>query len=342
MLVSTLVRLLLCSAALFSSHLAVAVPVTPDEVEVDSYALETPTVAEPVTPGESGVGIDAIEPRQAANQRPIYAIAHRVLTAQGVRDALKHGANAIEIDLCAWRKWNTWLADHDCATGSSAGDSAVTMFETIVEEHKKGKDVTFVWLDMKNPDYCEPRLNCSIEALRNLARKTLEPEGIRVLFGFYKAEKSRALKVIREKLNPYEAVSLSGKASAVLKEYEGKVASGIPVAQRVMDYGYYNLRFEFGGCHEGGYYTCTELRQGAQLRDEGKLGKVYGWTSSSGQVDLVNQLLGTAGVDGIIYGFEMTYYYDDVLTWRAALDILTWVKEHGNTHRMATRADPPW
>ncbi|KMU75724.1 phospholipase D [Coccidioides immitis RMSCC 3703] len=306
MLVSTLVRLLLCSAALFSSHLAVAVPVTPDEVEVDSYALEPPTVAEPVTPGESGVGIDAIEPRQAANQRPIYAIAHRVLTAQGI------------------------------------ADSAVTMFETIVEEHKKGKDVTFVWLDMKNPDYCEPRLNCSIEALRNLARKTLEPEGIRVLFGFYKAEKSRALKVIREKLNPYEAVSLSGKASAVLKEYEGKVASGIPVAQRVMDYGYYNLRFEFGGCHEGGYYTCTELRQGAQLRDEGKLGKVYGWTSSSGQVDLVNQLLGTAGVDGIIYGFEMTYYYDDVLTWRAALDILTWVKEHGNTHRMATRADPPW
>lgn len=35
--------------------------------------------------------------------RPVYAVAHRVLGAKGLKAALLHGASAIEIDTCAWK-----------------------------------------------------------------------------------------------------------------------------------------------------------------------------------------------------------------------------------------------
>lgn len=121
-----------------------------------------------------------------AQQRPTWAIAHRVLTRGGVTKALEHGANAIEIDATAWR--DGWWADHD-GTLTSYGDRMTDMFGQLVEEKRAGRHIAFVWLDIKNPDWCsssDPKWrHCSVAALRDLARARLQSEGIRVLYGFY-------------------------------------------------------------------------------------------------------------------------------------------------------------
>lgn len=275
--------------------------------------------------------------QDTASARPFYAIAHRVLMAQSVRDALRHGANAVEIDMTAWKKG--WWADHD-GTPTSAGDTARKMFETIAEERKVGKTLNFVWLDIKNPDWCDPAdpnwRHCSIDGLRDLARELLEPHGVRVLYGFYDA-KGKAWKSIRDGLNANEAINLNGK----VKEVEPPFTSGGPAQQskRVMSYGYYNLAFEFGNCNEASYYTCTELRQGVA---SGKFGKVFGWTSAQGQASYVDRLLGDAGIDGLIYGFKATYYYDHKDTRAAAQDIFKWLTSHADRRYLAGQHDSPW
>lgn len=275
-------------------------------------------------------------------KRPVYAIAHRVLTAQGVKDALANGANALEIDMCAWTRADGWWADHDCAIGTSSGDTARKMFETIAEERQSGKTINFVWLDLKNPDNCDQsKKGCSIESLRDLSRELLQPHGVRVLFGFYKTENGRASRVIRDSLNDAEAISVNGKTEKVLKFFEG-VGSSIPPSKRVIDYGYFNLGFEFGSCKERNYYTCTELRQASEAREQGKVGRVFGWTSAVNQGGMVGALLGIAHADGLIYGFKTTYYYDDPDTRAAAQDIIRWVQKHSDSHYLATQNDKPW
>ena len=271
-----------------------------------------------------------------AAQRPIYAIAHMVLDTQGMKDALSNGANALEIDLTAWKNW--W-ADHD-GTETSAGDTARTLFENVAKERNAGQNIPFVWLDIKNPDYCSTEdANCGIKGLRDLSRELLEPAGVRVLYGFFHTETSSAYQFIADSLNDNEAVVLSGEAGEVADMYDGV---SFPVNQRIMDYGWTELEHEFGDCQEDGYYTCTELRQAADLRDQGIFGRVFGWTSTVNQGSLVGKLMGDAGVDGIIYGFHTTRYYDHPDIRAPADDITGWVSDHFDTHRMATNSDVPW
>ncbi|KAB8074635.1 hypothetical protein BDV29DRAFT_156403 [Aspergillus leporis] len=101
-------------------------------------------------------------------QRPIYAIAHMVLRPEAVTAALSHGANAIEVDLIAWKEW--W-ADHD-GGDDSAGSTARELFIFIAEQRKSGKDITYIWLDIKNPDECPKGKACSIQALRDSVNAT--------------------------------------------------------------------------------------------------------------------------------------------------------------------------
>lgn len=267
--------------------------------------------------------------------KPLYAIAHRVLTSKGVKDALEMGANAIEIDMQPWKR-SGWWADHD-GLAASAGDKAKDIFATIASERKKGKSVGFVWLDIKGPDHCSPdHPRCSFAVLRNLAREILEPEGIHVLYGFYGAN-GDAYKSIQGDLNDLEAVNVNGEASEV-KDAFAKYGP-TDVNKRTMAYGYYNLAFQFGNCQEKSYNTCTELRQGAESKKD--IGKVYGWTNAVGQSDYVNKLL-DVGVDGLIFGFKATHFYDHASTRSAFADIKNWVDAHPQFRYLATVNDKPW
>ena len=89
-----------------------------------------------------------------------------------------------------------------------------------------------------------------------------------------------------------------------------------------MSYGYFQLGWGFGNCDEETYYTCTELRQAVKSR---QFGKSFGWTSSKGQADLVDKLLGRAGINGLIYGKPVDMYKDDEECRAASQDIIRWV-----------------
>ncbi|KAL3480426.1 hypothetical protein BJX99DRAFT_266865, partial [Aspergillus californicus] len=269
--------------------------------------------------------------------RPTYAIAHRVLRPEAVTAALSHGANALEIDLTAWD--TEWWADHD-GTAHSAGATARTLFQTIASQRQNGQNIIFVWLDIKNPDHCKGAdRGCSIEALRDLVRETLEPAGVKALYGFFQTETSDGFTVMRETLGGNEAIVLSGTAGEVVGLYDD---TGISARQRIMDYGYSRLDQGFGNCHELSYYTCAELREGGGLREDGRLGKVMGWTSTRGDTQRVDLLLQGAEVDGVIYGFQSEDYADDAVPKAAFQDIQDFVDAHSDTRRMANVEDAPW
>lgn len=150
----------------------------------------------------------------ASGRRPFYAIAHRVLTIQGLKDALSQGANAVEVDVTAWP--SGWLADHD-GTATSAGDTVENMFKAIAAQRRAGENIIFVWLDIKNPNRCDPKdpkvEQCSMIALEEQARRILEPTDVRVLYGFYGgAEKGVGYDFTSGNLTAKEAINLDGKA----------------------------------------------------------------------------------------------------------------------------------
>ena len=272
---------------------------------------------------------------------PVYAIAHRVLTVQGVEDAIAHGANALEIDMTAWndRGDDGWWADHD-GDRNNRGDTASTMFEAIAKQRKAGKILTFVWFDLKNPDKCklDKQVGCSIIALQNLARKILHEVDVRVLFGF--GSISGAYKWICENANEYESIGVDGSAAYAKKTLAGCAHNNRP--QHIMSRGYYDystLPSQFGNCKldEAGNHVCKELREAVESH---AFGKVFGWTSSEGQAFYVDKMLGTAGVDGLIYGMGANYENNSVI--RAALkDIKEWVDK--NPGRFLARQDNhPW
>ncbi|WP_344963017.1 hypothetical protein [Streptomyces thioluteus] len=166
-------------------------------------------------------------PATAADQRhAIYAIAHRVDTLDGVDAALKHGANAIEIDVCAWWNPNEWRAYHDCSSAGETrhGPSFDSMIDRIVSNARAGRRLALVWLDIKDPNYCgeAPNRACSVAGLRDKAQR-LTGAGIQVLYGFYEYHGGstpdvggRGWKSLEGKLGKLEGITTTGTRDQVL------------------------------------------------------------------------------------------------------------------------------
>ena len=305
------------------THLVSALAVLGQVNALPSPQTPCPTVEETVTA------------RQNVGPKPFWAIAHRVLTSNSVKAALSHGANALEIDFQPWPR-SGWWADHD-GLAASAGDRAEDIFKTIAQARRDGQNVGFVWLDIKGPDHCgEDSPNCHFNKLRDMAREILQPAGVKVLYGFYDGN-SKAFASISAGLNEMEGLNINGKSDDVQAAY-AKVSRPTK-AQKTMAYGYFNLPFQFGSCDKNGRYsTCDELAKAAA---SSQFGAVYGWTSVAGQKSYVDKMI-DAGVDGIIYGFKATYYYDHASARSAFDDIKRSVEERKNTRYLAKVNDQPW
>ncbi|MFD4629042.1 phospholipase [Streptomyces sp. NPDC058284] len=283
-------------------------------------------------------------------KRPVWAIAHRVLTVGGVDKALDHGANALEIDATAWKKG--WWADHD-GTPTSAGDTVADMFDRIARQRAAGANIGFVWLDIKNPDYCDSGdakwRHCSVAALRDLARAKLESTGVRVLYGFYGTAGGAGWKDVSSGLTDREGVDISGDAADVREQF-GAHGDAVAHNQRVMDKGLFDLNLPtvLGKVTE-------QLRLGSQARDRGELARTFGWTTAAGDRAATDRLLDASGgdADGLIYGHRASCYPDGVpgtggcgkdesSAKQAVGHIKEFVRAHDDTRRMATTRDVPF
>ncbi|OAQ58551.1 phospholipase D [Pochonia chlamydosporia 170] len=274
-----------------------------------------------------------------ARARPFYAIAHRVLTLRGLDDALAQGANAVEIDVTSWP--TGWWADHD-STGRSARETLERMFQVAAGRRREGKNLAFIWLDIKSPNKCnpwDPKVNhCSIVGLQEMARRLLQPAGIRVLYGFYgSAAFGVGFDYIRGRLNHNEALNLNGGSGEIIGRF--KSSNFHNVRQRVLSYGSNELPKEFGTCYEPTYKTCTELRQAVNSR---QFGKVFGWTVTANQWTYAGRLMNDAHVDGVIYGPANSDFYNTDITRTAFRDVRDWVNKKRDSRYMASARDAPW
>ncbi|MEV4613079.1 phospholipase [Kitasatospora sp. NPDC049258] len=300
-----------------------------------------------------GVTLTGTTPAAAADQhQAIYAIAHRVDTLDGVDAALGHGANGIEIDVCAWWNPNEWRAYHDC---SSAGDNRLgpsfdSMIDRIVANANAGRRLALVWLDIKDPNYCgeEQNRGCSVAGLRDKAQR-LTAAGIQVLYGFYEYHGGstpdvggRGWKSLEGRLGGLEGITTTGARDQVRSAFN-RSGAGFPVGHRVMDYGDSDIANGFGNCTEATYNTCAELKKGAGDRAAGQLAATLSWTTTYNDPWYVDKLLGDARVDGIIAGygaFTGVREYDNSWQCANAVNLVRdWVNRHSATHRMATAGD---
>ncbi|RCI17108.1 hypothetical protein L249_2342 [Ophiocordyceps polyrhachis-furcata BCC 54312] len=244
--------------------------------------------------------------RNGSNYRgPIYAIAHRVLTKDGVDKALSHGANATEIDAGAFNEG--WWADDD-RTGLSHGDSMWDLLKFIGQKAGDGRKVAFVWLDIKDPDKFGKGHNASIEGLRDTGTRPSPT----VLYGFYTDGRARAYNVIRHGLNWNEAIALDGDAKRARQIFESEGPTDI--RQRVFTRGYFNWK----AMTQSDYNAMLDNLK--EARESNAFGRVFGWTLVNSPsivikiADPVHDTVLYAGVDGLIYG-RAALAYDAKSGW---------------------------
>lgn len=291
--------------------------------------------------------------QKRADQRPIYAIAHKILTSSSLEGALEDGANGLEIDLNAWKegeegtKESGWWCQHDHSS-SDYGDEASEIFKKVTDQRAEGYPIPVVILDIKNANHCEDEEgyeNCGIAALREMVRESLQLSSIRVIYGFHPEDKdTSAFTWLQDNLNELEAIRLNGEIDECMDVFENE-GSSINESQRIYDYGVPYLGKDtpsVGDCTEDGDEICTQLAQASDLRDEGKLGMTFLWTLGSADGDTASLLLNEGGINGIIYGYANAEYSSSEQTQKALAAITDWVDDNEDTHKYASALDYPW
>ncbi|RJE20177.1 phospholipase d [Aspergillus sclerotialis] len=297
-----------------------------------------------------------------ADKRPVFSIAHKILTVGALEDALYDKPSALEVDLTAWRKGDKgegddpadtsrWWMDHN-GDGKSFGDPADVLLKAIGDKASADdQNIAFVMFDIKTPNYCEPdEEGCGMGTLVDMARDLVTSKGIRVVYGITTPDDASGsgFEYITQNLDDDTAVRITGQTDDVLKAYDD-YGGAIPEGKRIIDYGnaYLDARNgapEFGKCESAdGDEVCPNLVKAVQARDDGKLGKVFGWTvgHSDYDGDRTNDML-DAGLDGIVYGYGMEEYEDSEKTLDAAQHILGWIADHSDIAYTAAREDAPW
>ena len=278
----------------------------------------------------------ALVQARADTRRPIWMIAHKCLTKQGVDDAITNGANAVEMDLTAYKEG--WWAQH---TGEPWFDPIRDLFDHIAAKKDGGANIQWVWLDIKTPDAFSDGFG-SIQGLQKLVREHLLPHGVTALYGFAVGS-GNALDYIKKTLSSAEGINYDGSSDNHSENKTPKdtikALQDVKVAHRVGSYGWDELKNSFGDCYEKDFYTCTELRQ-AKTSDN--WATVLGWTATTeaGDTDFVNKLFNDAKVDGMIYGYSSEKYHDSADSRAAAKEIQDWIDAHKADVKLADSL--PW
>ena len=280
-----------------------------------------------------------VEPR--ADKRPIWMIAHKCLDRKGIDDAISHGSNAFEMDLTAYP--TGWWAQHP---NEKSWDSIKDLFEHLASKRRDGKNVQWVWLDIKTPNDHEGEHPGSVKRLQDLVQKILQPAGMGALYGF--SVTGKGLDYIKGNLKAGEGINFDASAPKgkgnvtppqALKHFTDEKPT-VGKDKRIGSYGWDELSASFGDCTEKDFYTCAELKH---AHESGDWAKVFGWTAAGDEDKMVNQLFDTAVVDGMIHGFWSTKYYDHAQTRDAARIIKDWVKKNDGKAKIADAKGPmPW
>lgn len=290
---------------------------------------------------------------QARDQRPVWSIAHKVLDTVGLEEAIYDQANAVEVDLTAWREGegaetSQWWMDHD-GDGKNYGNTADTLLRAVGDT--AGDQISFVVFDIKTPDTCAvDEAGCGMETLVSMARDYVLANGIGVVYGFTNPGDAAgdAFKYVVENLDDDTAVRITGQTDPVLDAFKTHGAD-IPPEKRIIDYGNPYLGGEkgdpqFGKCESvPGGEVCSNLVRAIEARDNGELGTVMLWTvgSSAADGERTAQAL-DAGIDAVVYGYAFGEYEDSARTIEARMHVISWLGDHGDEARNAAQADRPW
>ncbi|MBW3085440.1 Phospholipase D [Austwickia sp. TVS 96-490-7B] len=327
----------LSAAAAVTFFAGMALAVSP------SYAAEPPATpaptstgsAKPSTPGNTTPPAPpADKPTTPSGPKPIFAVEQRARYPKDIDEAIKNGANAIQIQVDAHRK-HGWYAT-TARRGGRRGESVEGMLKHVAKLRQEGKTINFVWLDLRRAVPCKTDV-CKASILRDLARTHVQKHGVRVIYGFNDGYGQRSWHALTQGLNDKEAISVHHYTSDALGIY-AKHGKHIKPQQRIIDYGVE----EIGNCTTPNKTICYQLKQADAARKRGELGQMIGWTTPFNPMQSVDIEVTKANVNILLAALPLTLSSNRKAHADPMRDINNWVKANPKEARMATQDDKPW